>query len=167
MTSEFSRYRAVTLLQHIGNFNFQKKRLSENSGKMKIKSRLYLNYPQACFSNDIVTRFDLMRISVDLGNKQHQVGKVDKCKRKSKTIMEITMLTSLSITRPCVCIGTACIAQIKNYTNKCNYLQYLIDLICTNMIATIASDQSRSSQTITFADSDALAIHTYSSPLTR
>ena len=60
---------------------------------MKITSRLYLNYPQACFSNDIVTRFDLMRISVDLGNKQQQVDTVDICKRKSKTIMEITMLT--------------------------------------------------------------------------
>ena len=92
------------------SFNLKKKLLSENTGKMKITSRPCLNYPQACFSNDIVTRFDLMRISVDLGNKQQQVDTVDICKRKSKTIMEITMLTSLSITRPCVCIGTACIA---------------------------------------------------------
>lgn len=110
MTSENSRYRAITLQWHIGSFNFQKKRFSENSGKMKITSRSCLNHPQACFSNDIVTRFDLMRISVDLGNKQQQFGTVDKCKRKSKTIMEITMLTLFEYKETCVCIGPACIA---------------------------------------------------------
>ncbi len=30
-------------------------------------------------AKDIVTRFDLMLISVDLGNQQQQIGIIDKC----------------------------------------------------------------------------------------
>jgi hypothetical protein len=98
-----------------------------------------------------------MCISVDLGNQQKQIGTVDKCKKKEQTNHanhSAWMLTSIKFQETLRLHWTSQHGIIKNYATKCNYLQYLIDLICTNIIAMITSDQS-----IFFAGLDALVIH--------
>jgi len=73
--------------------------------------------------------------------------------REKQSCMQTKML---SLKRPCVSIGPACIASIKKCTAKRDYLQYLIQI---SSAPTWLQHQSRSSTTISFADSDALVIH--------
>jgi len=109
MTSEFSRYRRKSSARYIGGFNFQKNHYSKFGGKNE--NHLILSIASMLFkANNMVTRFDLMRISIDLGNQQQQIGTVGKCKKKEQTNhanRNAWMLTSVEFKETCVCTGPA------------------------------------------------------------